>query len=50
MLQLVQSVYLLIGAGDVVVTEAAPPPETVTEFTNGEPALLAMFTVTVMGA
>jgi hypothetical protein len=30
------------------VTEAAPPPETVTEFTNWEPALLAMFTVTVM--
>jgi hypothetical protein len=40
--------YLRIGADDVVVTEAAPPPETVTEFTNGEAALLAMFTVTVM--
>jgi hypothetical protein len=31
-----------------VVTEAAPPPDTVTVFTNGDPALLAMFTVTVM--
>ena len=41
-------------AGEIVVESvafavAAPPPDTLTEFTSGEVALPATFTVTVIG-
>jgi hypothetical protein len=32
----------------VAATVAAPPPETLTKFTSGDPALAAISTVTVM--